>query len=341
MKLKALYLLSALLLGAYSSSAKVTLPAIMGDNMVLQQQSKVNLWGKAAPSKQIVVKTSWDKQSYTVSADMDGNWKVKVQTPAAGGPYEISFNDGETVRLKNVLIGEVWYCSGQSNMEMPMKGFDRQPVEGALDVILAAKETTPIHVFTVRHAFSCSPLEKCNGSWKTNTPENVVNASATAYFFARYLNEILGVPVGLIVAEYGGTKIQTWMPEDAIRPYENEKNLKHLGTNDKDRLHDKACTLYNAMVAPITSYGIKGMLWYQGESNRTQPELYEKLQEAFVKGMRGKFDCGEFPFYYVQIAPFRYDGSDKTSSAVFREVQAKLMKQVPNCGMAVTLDIGD
>lgn len=341
MKVKNAFLLATLFLWVQALSAKVVLPALVGDNMVLQQQSRVNLWGKTETAKTVIVKTSWDNRSYTVRTDKDGNWKVKVQTPVAGGPYEIIFNDGEVVRLKNVLIGEVWFCSGQSNMEMPMKGFDRQPVEGALDMILKAKETIPIRVFTVKHDCSTIPLDDCSGAWNTHTPENVAKASATAYFFAHYLNSILEVPVGIIVADWGGSKIQPWMPEETIRPY--EKNLSHLGNTNVEKrdLHDKACTLYNAMVAPLTPYGIKGMLWYQGESNRTQADLYEELFPAFVSGMRGKFECGDFPFYYVQIAPFRYDGSNKKSAARFREVQAEAMNRIPNCGMAVTLDIGE
>ena len=182
------YLISFLFLAlAFSmkSEAKVTLPSILGDNMVLQQQAEVKLWGKARPNATVTVKTSWNGQTYKSSSDGKGGWSLTVSTPVAGGPYKIIFNDGELLTLQNVLIGEVWFCSGQSNMEMPMGGFDRQPVRGTNDIIAKAKPSTPIRMYTTDskdgrwvRQFSKTPVEDCQGEWLENTPVNVSHISA-------------------------------------------------------------------------------------------------------------------------------------------------------------------
>lgn len=330
------------MLSVFPLSAKVRLPAFISNNMVLQQQTSTNLWGKSAAGCNVVIKTSWDNRTYTVQSDASGNWQLKVQTPSAGGPYEITFNDGDLTVLNNVLIGEVWFCSGQSNMEMPVQGFHRQPVAGAQDILLKASKSVPIRAFTVEKNVSAVPLDSCQGVWDEHTPQGVARTSATAYFFARYLNEVLGIPVGLIISDWGGSKIQSWMSEQSIKPF--GQDLSHIGRpfmpGSKGN-ENKACTLYNAMIAPLLPYTIRGMLWYQGESNSSEPVLYEKLMPAFVQGLRRDFGQGDFPFYYVQIAPYTYSGVERGMSPKLREVQARLMKQIPNCGMAVTMDIGE
>lgn len=325
-----------------SVTAKVNLPALVGDNMVLQQKTVVNLWGAADVNKEIVIKTSWDNKSHTAYSDINGDWTLQINTPIAGGPYQITLDDGELTKISNILIGEVWLCSGQSNMEMQMTGFDRQPVDGALDVILKARKQTNIRMFTVKKNTSTTPLKSCEGGWRENTPQNVANASATAYFFAQYLNEIINVPIGIIISSWGGTKVQSWVSEEVISPFNID--LKHLGKpfseNDRSRQH-KPCALYNGMISPLINYTIKGMIWYQGESDVPNPVFYENIMPEFVKGLRRDFNVGDFPFYYVQITPYSYKEKAKGRAATLREVQAKLMTQIPNCGMAVTLDIGD
>lgn len=327
MKTKSILIILAVIL-SQSVLAKVKLPAVLGDNMVLQQQTSVNLWGKASPSRQVKVITSWNKKKYVTQADAAGKWKIQVATPSAGGPFEITFDDGETTTLKNILIGEVWFCSGQSNMEMPVKGFHRQPVEGAQDVLVKARKETPIRMFTVKKNPSPVPLDTCTGVWNEHTPEGVAETSAAAYFFARYLNEVLDIPVGLMISDWGGTRVQAWMSEEAVAPFRDEVTDSNTSS------------LYNGMIAPITSYTIKGMLWYQGESNSYNPRLYKKLMPAFVAGLRKDFEVGDFPFYYVQIAPFTYGGVEKKGAPGIREAQLEMMKIVPNCGMVVTMDIG-
>lgn len=327
MKAKSILIVLSLIL-YQSVSAKVKLPAVLGDNMVLQQQTSVNLWGNASPSKLVRIITSWNQKKYVAQADASGKWKIQVTTPSAGGPFEITFDDGEKTTLKNILIGEVWFCSGQSNMEMPVKGFHRQPVEGAQDVLVKARKETPIRMFTVKKNPSSVPLDTCAGVWNEHTPEGVAETSAAAYFFARYLNDVLDIPVGLVISDWGGTRVQAWMSEEAVAPFRDEVTDSNTSS------------LYNGMIAPVTPYTIKGMIWYQGESNSYNPTLYKKLMPAFVAGLRKDFGVGDFPFYYVQIAPHTYGGIEKKGAPGIREAQLEMMKTVPNCGMAVTMDIG-
>ena len=322
--------------------AKVKLPGVLADNMVLQQQSQVKLWGEAKPGSIVNIKPSWAKRSYSTTTGKDGKWIQQITTPVAGGPYEITFNDGEKTTLKNFLIGEVWFCSGQSNMEMPVQGFDRQPVNNIQDILIKAKKEVPIRFCNIPRITAKTPQSDCETRWEEHTPEGVARASATAYFFAKYLNEVLDVPIGLIISNWGGSKVEPWMSIEALTPFKDEVDISHL-TNDKPVGPKQVLpgVLYNAMISPVINYTIKGMIWYQGESNRGQEELYGRLMPAFVKDLRQKWGLGDFPFYYVQIAPFQYDGVDITSSSKLREVQLRNMNEIPNSGMAVTLDIGE
>lgn len=328
-------------------SAKIWLPSILGDNMVLQQHAEVCLWGKTDKRGQVRVCTSWDNAAYTAAVAADGKWKVKLCTPKAGGPYTVTLDDGEKLELTNVLIGEVWFCSGQSNMEMPMRGFDRQPVKGANDVIARAKPSVPIRIFNADSQngarilqYSKVPQEDCQGKWHVNSPENVAEVSATAYHFARYLQEVMEVPVGIIVSTFGGSRIETWMSREAIAAFpsiqtsilDSQEPVKNVGATPT--------ILYNAKIAPFFNFAIKGMLWYQGESNRKEADLYRQLMPAFVKDLRGRWGRGEFPVYFVEIAPYNYEGAEGTSAAYMREVQLQNMKDISHCGMVTTLDIG-
>ncbi len=336
------------LLSVANLHAKVNLPGILGDNMVLQQQTSVKIWGWSAGNATIKVKTSWDKKSYTTIADSNGSWLLRISTPQAGGPYQITISDGEALILDNILIGEIWFCSGQSNMEMPMRGFDRQPVKGSNNIIARANPKVPIRMYTTDskngnwvRQFNKTPQTDCQGEWLENNSENVVNVSAAAYYFAKYVQEVLNVPVGIIVSSWGGSVVEAWMSREAIEPFK-EINTSILD-NDAEVKKPQAtpCVLYNAKIAPLTNFTIKGFLWYQGESNRKNADLYGKLMPAFVNDLRAKWNIGEFPFYYVQIAPFKYEGVDSTSAAILREIQLQNMTDIPNSGMVTTMDIGN
>ena len=339
-------ILLAALLALFAGSAlqaKVTLPSVLSDNMVLQQQTDAALWGKAEPGKKVTVKTSWNKKTVSTTADpQTGKWIVRVATPAAGGPYEITISDGEKLTLKNVLIGEVWFCSGQSNMEMPVKGFNGQPTEGGIQAMIAARPERPIRLCNIERKSSVTVLDETVGSWKEHTPEAVGDISAAAYFFADVLQKELDVPVGILVSCWGGSSIQTWMTYDVLKEKFPEIDLGSVeGTHPVGSANHDGCLLYNAMVAPLVPYTFKGILWYQGETNRGGPDQYVRLQTEYVAMMRDLFNAPDAPFYFVQIAPWNYGAPDRFDSGYFFEAQQKTLETIPHSGMVTTCDIGD
>ena len=317
--------------------AEIKLPSIFCDNMVMQQQTDAAIWGKAGKNSTVKVSTSWNNKSYTVRSSNEGDWKLKVATPKAGGPYEITISDGKALKLKNVLIGEVWVCSGQSNMEMPIKGFKNQPILGSSEAILLSSNPN-IRLFTVKRATSIEPLDDITGDWKLCEPENVSEFSATAYYFGQMLNKTLKVPIGLINTSWGGTRIEPWISEMGC------KNFDWVKLPEKkpvEKLSQQTPTvLFNAMINPIVGYGMRGAIWYQGESNRNEPNEYQKLMPGLIENWRALWGIGEFPFYFVQIAPYDY-GPTGLSSAYLREAQLKASTAIKNIGMACIMDIGE
>ena len=315
----------------------VKLPAIFGDNMVLQQQTDAAIWGIASKNATVKVTTSWNNKSYNAKAGSDGKWKLKVATPSAGGPYEVIISDGTTLKLKNIMIGEVWICSGQSNMEMPVKGYMSQPVLGSNEAI-AISSNNSIRLFTVKRASSLHPLDDFSGSWKNCEPENVSEFSATAYYFGLMLNKALKVPIGLINTSWGGTRIEPWMSEAGFKNFDF---IKLPDKNQQGTLSPQTPTvLFNAMINPMVGYGIRGAIWYQGESNRNEADQYVKLLPGMVENWRSVWGVADFPFYYIQIAPFDY-GPTGLNSAFLREAQLKASTAIPNIGMASIMDIGE
>ncbi|HVO73929.1 MAG TPA: sialate O-acetylesterase [Ignavibacteriaceae bacterium] len=528
------------------SKSSIQIPSIFSDNMVLQRNTEVPFWGKASRKEKVTVKGSWGKSAET-SADEEGNWKTKLETPEAGGPYEVTIRIGDSVvTYKNVLIGEVWICSGQSNMEMPMEGWPpRDTVQNWAGEIKNAKYPE-IRMFTVQRAFSNKKEFNCSGSWEICSPSSAHAFSATAYFFGRELYSELSkgslgkIPIGLIQTSWGGTPIQSWMSDEYLKNLEEYKSVvnslenssgefeKYLtwlnsfpaisvinkpddlkwkgldfkdagcseisfqdsswkemnlptlweradignfdgavwfrkkieipsgwmnkdlvlelgpiddmdltyvngtlvgsyeklgywstdrvynipgkiitvnqiliavrvldtqggggiyGAPEKMKLHPQGSeesislagswkylpvaqyrdqkfyvfgsddnkynskpalsfvisentptALFNAMVNPVVPYTIKGAIWYQGEANVGEPEEYAKLFPLMIRNWRNEWGGGDFPFYYVQIAPFNY--GENSYSEKLREAQLKTLA-VPNTGMAVTLDIGN
>ncbi len=317
--------------------AEIKLPAIFGDNMVLQQQTNAAIWGKASPNETVEVICSWDNKSYSAKSDKEGAWKLKVKTPSAGGPFKISISDGEALTLNNVLIGEVWVCSGQSNMQMTMNGYRNQPVLGSTEAILSSTNES-IRLFTVKRNKSLEPLDDLSGEWQQCIPENVANFSAAAYYFGRMIQKTLGVPVGLINSSWGGTRIEPWISENGF------KNFDWVNLPDKKQEGELSpqtpTVLYNAMIKPMVGFSIRGGLWYQGESNRNEPSEYEKLMPGLIKNWRSEWGTGDFTFYYCQIAPFDY-GSGGVNSAFLREAQLKASISIPGIGMACLMDVGE
>lgn len=271
--------------------------------------------------------------------------ELKISTPTAGGPYEITISDGEAITIRNILIGEVWFCSGQSNMEMPMKGFRDQPIKGSNDAILNSTNDL-IRVYNVPRAVEKSLKDTTKtSSWKSASPEHISNFSATAYFFGRLLQQQLKVPVALINDSYGGSPAEAFMSIDALKQF---PEIKIHTSTDTFRLNNRSATaLYNGMIHPIVGYTIKGCLWYQGEANYDRPDQYEKLFPAMVAQWRSEWQQGDFPFYFAQIAPFNYGSfaaanrPEKMNSSYLRDAQRKSLNAIPRSGMVVLMDNGE
>ena len=341
MKLKRLLSISLLLFSTSVLNAKVELPSILADNMVLQQQSKVKLWGKSNKKGEITIVTSWNSKVYKSKISNNGNWEILVETDVAGGPYTIKIDDGDVCELSNIYLGEVWLCSGQSNMEMPVKGFVGQPVENSTETIVNARPDIPIRLFSVSRSPSKTVTDDCPGKWCVNSPENVSNFSATAYFFGLQLFKTLNIPIGLVNSSWGGSSIQSWITSETLKQYP-EISQKHLSDDSEvKKPHSVASMLYNGMIYPIKNYKYKGVIWYQGESNRSNPTQYESLFESFVKDWRTQLSNDSLPFYYVQIAPYCYDNKEAVGSALLREAQYNCEKKITNVGMVVTMDVGN
>ena len=331
-------ILPLILLTCLPLSAAVKLPAFFADNMVLQQQSECNIWGWAEPGKQVLVLTSWDKKSHPATARKDGRFELKVRTPEAGGPYTITFRDGETVELKNVMIGEVWICSGQSNMEMQMKGFKQQPVEGTTEELLRCKDSQ-LRLFTVKRHASLTPVDDVTGRWDEATTASVRDFSATAYYFGKALRQTLGVPVGLIATSWGGSACEAWMQADWLKAF--PKVNQHVTEEDVRKLQQRCPTaLYNGQLKPLIGYTMKGAIWYQGEDNIPRYDYYAPLMARMVEGWRSNWKQGDFPFYYCQIAPYDYSLIGWKDSQLLREQQLKAESMIPNARMAVLMDAG-
>lgn len=319
---------------------KVTLPDILSDNMVLQQQTEACLWGKANANAEITIRPSWGYEVYTVKADADGKWKARIKTPVASyQPYSIAISDGEEKVLNNVLIGEVWFCSGQSNMEMPLRGFWNCPIEGANEVIATASEWKGIRVATIEKNGQLQPVDNCRGSWKVSNPENAPAFSATAFHFARMVNRVLDIPVGIINCSWGGTTVEGWLPREIVSQYPDIDLKRDIRKEDgHDWWHYLSPVLmYNGMLKPLQNYTIKGFLWYQGESNVGKRKTYAERLKTMVSLWRKEWGLGELPFYFVEIAPF--NSTETIGCALLREAQFKAQALIPNSGMISTNDL--
>lgn len=316
--------------------AKVRLPSLIGSNMVLQQQSSDKLWGWADKNRTITINVSWDKKPYRAISDATGYWQTKVNAPAAGGPYAITFDDGDQLTINNVMIGEVWFCSGQSNMEMKMRG-NSSPILNANEIILNA-DNPKLRLFTVGTAVGLSTKADFKGEWSESTSETAREFSAIAFQFGEVLQKKLHVPIGLIVSSVGGTMIEAWMSKNSLSSFKEVRIPTNIDTVRQP--YKLPTTLFNGMIAPALGFNIKGFIWYQGESNRQEPELYAKLFPAMVADWRKQWKLGDLPFYYVQIAP--YGSTDKTRSGpLLREAQLDAMSVIPNSGMASAMDVGE
>ena len=333
-KLK-LCILIASLCFTFKASAGIKLPAVLSNHMVLQQKSSVPLWGEARTNAVINITTSWNKKVYRIKADAGGKWRLMVQTPAAGGPYSITFTDGTVLQLTDIMIGEVWVCSGQSNMEMPMRGFKSIPILNSNDLLVKA-DNQNIRLFQIPHAVSASPLADCSANWKVSSSESALMFSAIGFQFGLMLQETLKVPVGIIEADWGGTPIEAWMPAKSLAGFPVIK----LPAPNQKMYSGTPTSLFNGMIAPISGFGIQGFLWCQGEANIRKPDHYDQKMKSMVEAWRENWKRDTIPFYYVQIAPFKYP-SFPDSVPYLREKQQLAQSLIPNSGMVVSIDAGD
>ncbi|MDR3708110.1 MAG: sialate O-acetylesterase [Capsulimonadaceae bacterium] len=384
--------------GVQSAYAAITPGPLFTDNAVLQQELPIPVWGTADANEPITV--SMNGQTVTTTADAAGAWSVNLTPMPAGGPYTLTITGtpADTITLKNILVGEVWICSGQSNMQYPLSGFKVAP-----ELTIYAKVAIPtsadpmLHFAIVSNTIGITPRRTVGGAWQEAKPETVGNLTAVGYFFGRDLRKALGVPVGLIHVNWGGTSAEAWTSKEALQavpelrhlvdeeaayPDQYPKLLADYNTKldayntakakyqaDADAAKaagtpftakaptpprrpptyehwpNGAAHLFNGMIAPLIPYGIRGAIWYQGENNGGRGYEYKTLFPTMIADWRARWGEGDFPFYFVQLAPFM--GINKAPVAPgantwadLREAQRLTLTALPNTGMAVITDLG-
>jgi sialate O-acetylesterase len=311
------------------AAAAVKLPAVIGDNIVLQRGQAVPIWGWADKDEEVTVAVAG--QSLTTKADAKGCWKVVLEKLDLGEPLEMTVkgSSGSVRALKNILVGEVWVCSGQSNMEMSVASSRNASQE------IAAAKYPQIHLFTVTKKKAAEPQTDCTGQWVECSPNTAPGFSAAAYYFGRQLHTKLNVPVGLIHSSWGGSGAGYWVSRKTLNSI---PALKPLAQGE-------ASHMYNGMIAPLIPYAIRGVIWYQGEANVGAAYQYRTLFPALIADWRANWGQGDFPFGFVQIAPFAgYSddwGMSSAACAELWEAQAMTLASSPNTGMVVTTDLAD
>lgn len=311
--------------------AEVRLPAILGNHMVLQQESEVTIWGWCQPGEKISLHTTWDTVSYRATGNSSAKFSIEIHTPAAGGPYRIFIQGQNDLTIDDVLIGEVWLCSGQSNMEMSFSwGVKRYTGD------IAQSSQSQIRLFHIPKLTALWPQEDTKGFWVVCNPEDMKTFSLAGYFFGQKLQEVLSRPVGLIEASWGGTPAEVWTPLDSVT---SDPVLR--GAADSLKSSDfwpiEPGATFNAMIYPLIHYRIAGVIWYQGESNTQTASTYHQLFSTMIRSWRIRWGL-KFPFYYVQIAPF--SGYGGMTGALLQEAQTQTLG-LENTGMVVISDLVD
>ena len=325
-------------------NAEVRLPSLIADNMMLQQQTEVRLWGYARADAEVTVTASWLKdETRNCRADGDGRWSLMITTPEAGfTSYELTFDDGDgEIRVSNVLVGEVWLAAGQSNMQMPLRGFAGCCVQDGLDDAINACQYEGVRMFNVPMRQSYTPQEECGGRWMTTADfRDVMDFSATAFYFATNLSRALGVPVGIVNCSYGGTRVESWLPKDILDGYDDI-------TTDSAEIsvltpeYERPMVTYNGMFHPISRYTVKGMIWYQGCGNVNSYQTYTDRLATMVGLWREEMELPDIPFYFVEIAPYDYGTGDEARGARLREAQFRAQSVIPNSAMVSTNDTAE
>lgn len=335
-----LFTLLCLPAGAY---AEIKLPHLICDNMILQHSTQARLWGWSEPGNEIQVSVSWADTPYKTKTSKQGKWEIAIQTPKASyTPHTIVFQDkhSKPITISNVLAGEVWVCAGQSNMEMPIRGFWGCPIEDSNETIVSANRRKGIHFVKIPSTMSTTPLEDAPCEWKTADARNVADCSAAGYFFASTLNQVIDVPVGLILANKGGTRVESWLNKTNLEQYTDDPTDSLAIVKKFPQDYHRSLLWGNGTFHPIINYTIKGILFYQGCSNVGNPEgQYAARLKLLVEQWRKDFRQGEFPFYFVQIAPYRSGDKDGDWNTRLRHEQFEASKIIPNSGIVCTQDL--
>lgn len=326
------------LLGMSSASAAIRPASPITSNMVLQQNTDARIWGTADPGEKFDITTSWNGLTRSVTADRTGHWSAAVPTPAGSyTPYTI--NIGSDITIENVLIGEVWLASGQSNMEMPLRGFSGCVTRDGYKEIAAAREMSgKLRFFTEPLVQSYEPQESINAVWTVPSPDTAPGYSAVAWHFAKQMTQVLGVPVGIVTAAYGGAMVESWTPRDILETYP-DVSLKPADI-EATQHYLRPMVMYNAMFEPIKNYTYKGIIWYQGCSNVRNAEKYAERLAAMVERWRAEIGLGNIPFYAIEIAPYEYDAPNEDNRApLLRDAQWKSVEIIPNADMICINDL--
>lgn len=332
--LKLLFVAFCSLVSISHCYGQLRLPNIFSDHMVLQREVDAKIWGWAKAGSHIKIHGSWMQDTIGITTDYNGKWSGKIKTIGAGGPYAISIQSGdEKLTISNVLLGDVFLCSGQSNMEW---GGD-QGLKEIMDELPNAYNSN-IRLLQVNRNGASTPQENISNNWSTLTPESLKPFSAIGYFLAKEINFEIGVPIGIINASWGGTSAEVWTPEQVIQVDKELYELSKQQIENPYRPHNNG-VLWNSMISPLVGFPLKALFWYQGESNVSTWWGYDKLMKAMVGSWRSAWE-EKMPFYFVQIAPFEYN-NNIPKAALLREQQNKTALELPNSGMVVTTDLVD
>ena len=321
--------------------AEIKLPTIISDNMVLQAGATAPVWGWAKPGEQVTVRLA--DQTAQAKAGDDGRWQVELKDLKPGDAREMTIEDaaGDRKTIKNILVGEVWVCSGQSNMHMSVNDSNRAQEE------IAAADFPKIRFFFVPRVTAETPQTDCAGQWIVCSPKTVAERTAVGYFFGRELFQSLDSPVGLIETNWGGTASEAWTSRKALESAPAAKPIlqgwdKAVAADaGKRQARNRPANLYNAMISPLLPYAVRGAIWYQGEANVSRAHQYQTIFPLMIRDWREAWGLPNMHFGFVQLAPCRYESDDPVCCAELWEAQLLTLKNVPNTGMAVTTDIGN
>jgi len=338
-QLFAAILLAVFFLPASPAVAEVKLPSLFSDHMVLQRGMPITFWGWDKPGVQVTV--ALDETAEKATTSEDGKWSLSLPAMKAGGPYTVTVTGSSEKKILDVLVGEVWLCSGQSNMEWSVGSSANAAAE-----IASAKYPRIRHIKIPRRAAASPAAEVEAGPWQEASPKTAGNFTAVGYYFARHLQKELGdIPIGLIGSNWGGTRVEPWTPpvgfqkSEALKTIASNLNNFPQKRNDGSVNHQSPLALYNGMIHPLVPLAIRGALWYQGESNNGEGLLYFEKKKALINGWRSVWNRPDMPFYFVQLAPYQY-GGDADRLAYIWDAQRRTLA-LPNTGMAVTTDIGN